>query len=46
MGICSKLDTLSVLCFKHVITQHEQRKKIEVLNKDEFWESNENKGRF
>lgn len=39
MGVCSKSDTLSILGFNNVITQHEQHKTIEVLNHDEFWEA-------
>lgn len=38
MGVCSTLNTLSIVCFNNVITQHGQCKTIEVLNKDEFRE--------
>lgn len=46
MGVCSKLDTLSILCFNNIITQHEQCKTTEVLNKDEFWEARKIRGGF
>lgn len=46
MGICSKLDTLSILYFNNVIPQPEQCRTTEILNKADFWAARKIRGGF
>lgn len=46
MGVCSSLNTLSILCFNNAIAQHEQCKTMAVLKKGEFWEARKIRGGF